>query len=58
MNDPRFSGINLTVLNLIDVLGEILMTGYIPENDPMFEYVQDSIEFAKRDLNYREQPDD
>jgi hypothetical protein len=56
MNDPRFSGINKTVLDLIGVLGEVLEYGYIPKNHDMYSYVQDCITQAQRDLNYYNNP--
>lgn len=50
-------GLENTVLNLIDVLNDIINTGYLRGSD-MEEYVQDCIRFAQTDLNYKPQPDD
>jgi hypothetical protein len=46
-----------TVLNLIDVLNDIVDTGFL-RGDSMEEYVQDCIRLAKQDLAYRVQPDE
>jgi hypothetical protein len=53
----KYDGLNGTVLNLIDVLNDIVNTGFL-RGDSMEEYVQDCIRSAQRDLNYRAQPDD
>jgi polyhydroxyalkanoate synthesis regulator phasin len=41
-----------TVENLIDVLNDIVNTGFL-RNDAMEEYVQDCIRSAQKDLNYK-----
>jgi hypothetical protein len=46
-----------TVLNLIDVLNDIINSGYLRGSD-MEEYAKDCIQYAQNDLNYKPQPDD
>jgi hypothetical protein len=50
-------GLENTVLNLIDVLNDIVNSGYLRGSD-MEDHVKDYIRFAQNDLNYKPQPDD
>jgi hypothetical protein len=46
-----------TVENLIDVINDIINSGYLRGSD-MEEYAKDNIRYAQNDLNYKPQPDD
>jgi hypothetical protein len=49
--------LDTTVLNLIDVLNDIINSGYLRGSD-MEEYAKDNIRYAQNDLNYKPNPDD
>jgi len=46
-----------TVENLIDVLNDIINSGYLRNSD-MEEHAKDYIRYAQNDLAYKLQPDD